>query len=138
MADDLFDTRFIALNSDGIAWEDASAVDDIPPPLGEVKVLRRFETDDHAVDLLLRLPPGFVEPRHSHSGEHTVVVLQGRMLVDGKTLYPGDYFYARRDEPHGPFEYPDGVVMYVSHRGDTVHCSTESEVEQEKLDVRSA
>jgi quercetin dioxygenase-like cupin family protein len=115
------DTRFIALNSGDLEWVSGAEIQELPPPGPEVKILRHFPGDDNALDLLVRFPPGYVEPRHTHSGEHMVFILQGRMLVDGKTLGPGDYVYGPRDEPHGPFEYPDGILLYASHRGDTAH-----------------
>jgi quercetin dioxygenase-like cupin family protein len=121
MTDKTVDTRFIALHSAEIEWASGADIQELPPPGPEVKVLRRFPDDDNALDLLVRFPPGYVEPRHTHSGEHMVFILEGRMLVDGKTLGPGDYVYGPRDEPHGPFEYPDGILLYASHRGSTVH-----------------
>jgi quercetin dioxygenase-like cupin family protein len=121
MADPASDTRFLAVYSEQVEWVDGAEIQELPPPGPDVKVLRHYPADDNALDILVRFPPGYVEPRHTHDGEHQCFILEGRMLVDGKTLGPGDYVYGPRNEPHGPFEYPDGILLYASHRGDTAH-----------------
>lgn len=121
MADTVTDTRFIALYSSEVEWADGAEIQELPPPGPDVKVLRHFPEDDNALDILVRFPAGYVEPRHTHNGEHMCFILEGRMRVDGKTLGPGDYVYGPRNEPHGPFEYPDGILLYASHRGNTAH-----------------
>ena len=68
----------------------------------------------------LYFPPGYIEPRHTHKGWHCVVVLKGRMCVDGKDLRPGDYVFGW-DEPHGPFEYPDGFEGFTVSLGEDMH-----------------
>jgi uncharacterized RmlC-like cupin family protein len=40
---------------------------------------------------------------------------------DGKTLGPGDYVYGPGGVWHGPFEYPDGILLCAFHRGDPSH-----------------
>lgn len=112
--------RFVAMNTADIPWIDAGDIQELPPGQ-EVKILRRFDEDDYSLDTLVRFPPGYVEPRHTHEGEHMVLIVEGRMIVDGKTLGPGDYVYGPRNTPHGPMEYPDGIVLYASHRGSPVH-----------------
>jgi quercetin dioxygenase-like cupin family protein len=116
---DTYDQRFFASYTSELEWQSGEGFDELPEPGPEVKVLRRFPEDDDARDLLLRLPAGYVEQRHRHEGEHMVVILEGRVLVDGKTLGPGDYIYGPRNELHGPLEYPDGALLYAAHRGPT-------------------
>jgi quercetin dioxygenase-like cupin family protein len=116
---DTYDRRFFASYTSEIEWQTEDSFRELPPPGPEVKILRRFPEDDDALDVLVRFPRGYVEPRHTHEGEHMVVILEGRVVVDGKTLGPGDYVYGPRNEPHGPFEYPDGVLLYAAHRGPT-------------------
>jgi hypothetical protein len=65
-------------------------------------------------------PPGYIEPRHWHKGWHCVVVMKGRMCVDGKELKPGDYVFGW-DELHGPFEYPDGFEGFTVSMGEDMH-----------------
>ena len=68
----------------------------------------------------LYFPPGYIEPRHTHKGWHCVVVLKGRMCVGGQDLRPGDYVFGW-DEPHGPFEYPDGFEGFTVSLGEDMH-----------------
>jgi quercetin dioxygenase-like cupin family protein len=112
--------EFLAINVAEMPWLDAEELIQLPPGL-EMKVLRYDPDDDHARDLLVRFPPGYVEPRHTHPGEHNNIILEGRMLVDGKTLGPGDYVFGPRNVPHGPFEYPDGITLCAFHRGEPAH-----------------
>ena len=62
-------------------------------------------------------PPGYVEPRHNHASNHSVIVLEGLQIAEGEPLQPGDYLWADGSRPHGPFEYPEGCVVFASFRG---------------------
>ena len=55
-------------------------------------------TDRHQdrVSMLVRLAPGVEYPPHKHAGIEEVYLLDGELLVDDKTLHPGDYL---RSEP---------------------------------------
>jgi quercetin dioxygenase-like cupin family protein len=108
--------EFIAKNTADLPWVDAGDIPGLPPGR-EVKILRRYDEDDYSLDMLVRIPPGEVEPRHAHDAEHMLMVVEGRVVIDGKTLGPGDYIYSPRNVPHGPVEYPDGCLLYTSHRG---------------------
>lgn len=68
----------------------------------------------------IHFPPGYIEPRHTHKGWHCVVVMKGRMCVGGRDLRPGDYVFGW-DEPHGPFEYPDGFEGFTVSMGADMH-----------------
>jgi quercetin dioxygenase-like cupin family protein len=70
-------------------------------------------------DLKVKFPAGYVEPAHMHKNWHALVVLKGRMCVDGKDLRPGDYFFGF-DTVHGPLEYPDGCEVFVVTMGDSI------------------
>lgn len=82
----------------------------------KVKVLYQDKGDDHT-DMLISFPPGFIEPRHNHASSHSVVVLEGLQIAEGEKLFPGDYLWADGSRPHGPFEYPEGCVVFASFRG---------------------
>lgn len=83
-----------------------------------VKVKVLFEAPDgDQVDMLIRFPAGYVEPEHTHDSSHSVLVLEGEQVVRGEPLRPGDYLWAAGPEPHGPFEYPEGCVVFASFRG---------------------
>ncbi|MGH3501052.1 MAG: cupin domain-containing protein [Nocardioidaceae bacterium] len=81
-----------------------------------VKVFRHDQAGEQ-VDMLIKFPPGYTEPEHTHASEHSVVVLEGLQIAEGEALRPGDYVYAPPDRPHGPFEYPEGCVVFASFRG---------------------
>jgi hypothetical protein len=44
-------------------------------------------------------------------------VLEGVQIVNGVHLHPGDYVWAAGPEAHGPYEYPEGCVVFASFRG---------------------
>jgi hypothetical protein len=48
---------------------------------------------------------------------HSIVVLEGVQIVKGVHLHPGDYVWASGPAPHGPYEYPEGCVVFASFRG---------------------
>jgi anti-sigma factor ChrR (cupin superfamily) len=82
----------------------------------QVKIYYQDEATGHA-DMLIRFPPGYTEPEHTHDSSHSVVVLEGLQIVRGEHMQPGDYVWAGGPEPHGPFEYPEGCVVFASFRG---------------------
>jgi anti-sigma factor ChrR (cupin superfamily) len=112
--------EFIAIYSEELPWSDAKGLVELPQG-PEMKLLRHDPADDDAREILVRFPVGYVEPEHTHAGEHMNVILEGTMVVAGKRLGPGDYIYGPRNVAHGPFEYPDGCVLFAAHRGDTIH-----------------
>ena len=82
----------------------------------QVKVL--FEDRQIGVtDMLVKFPPGYVEPEHTHDSSHSIIVLEGAQIVNGVHLHTGDYAWASGPEPHGPYSYPEGAVVFVSMRG---------------------
>jgi len=90
----------------------------LPPGL-ETKLLHA-DSAMHRNARRLYFPPGYIEPRHTHKGWHCVMVVKGRMCVDGQDLRPGDYVFGW-DEPHGPFEYPDGFEGFTISLGEDMH-----------------
>jgi quercetin dioxygenase-like cupin family protein len=82
----------------------------------QVKV---FQSDPELglADMLIKFPPGYVEPEHAHESSHSIVVLEGVQIVKGVHLHPGDYVWASGPEPHGPYGYPEGCVVFASFRG---------------------
>ena len=82
----------------------------------KVKVLYQDKADDHT-DMLISFPAGFIEPRHNHASSHSVIVIEGLQIAEGEKLFPGDYLWADGSRPHGPFEYPEGCVVFASFRG---------------------
>lgn len=108
----------LAVARDGIDWE---AGDVLTLPEGvRMKIVNENDAEART-DFFVKFPPGYVEPEHTHEGAHASLVLEGRMLVDGHELTPGDYYYGQ-NVPHGPMEYPDGCTMFASFvGGDVAH-----------------
>jgi len=106
----------ITLESESLDWEDG---DVLTLPEGvKVHILNENEPE-RRLDLVIKFPGGYVEPAHTHQGAHAALVLDGRMLVHGHELTPGDYIYGHKVE-HGPMEYPDGCVVFTSFVGGSV------------------
>lgn len=82
----------------------------------QVKILYQDPETEHT-DMLIKFPPGYVEPEHVHDSSHSVIVLEGEQIVRGEPMRPGDYVWASGPEPHGPFEYPEGCIVFASFRG---------------------
>jgi anti-sigma factor ChrR (cupin superfamily) len=47
--------------------------------------------ENHRVSMLVRLAPGVAYPPHTHAGVEELHLLGGVLVVNDKTLYPGDY-----------------------------------------------
>jgi quercetin dioxygenase-like cupin family protein len=54
------------------------------------------DTEKNRVSMLVRLAPGTDYPPHRHADVEELHLLHGELIVDEKTLYPGDYL---RSEP---------------------------------------
>ncbi len=64
---------------------------------------------------LIRYPAGLQVQRHRHSAAHTIVVLEGRLLVDGRELGPGSYCHFPAGIPmhHAPTQEEDCVFVII-------------------------
>jgi quercetin dioxygenase-like cupin family protein len=49
------------------------------------------DTQTNHVNMLVRLAPGAAYPPHRHAGIEELYLLDGELIVDDKTLHPGDY-----------------------------------------------
>jgi anti-sigma factor ChrR (cupin superfamily) len=67
-------------------WEEAA-------PGISVKLLAT-DADKDRVSMLVRLAPGTDYPPHRHAGIEELHLLSGKLVVDDKTLNPGDYIHA--------------------------------------------
>jgi anti-sigma factor ChrR (cupin superfamily) len=52
------------------------------------------DTERQRVSMLVRLAPGTDYPPHRHAGVEELHLLDGELIVDDKTLQPGDYIRA--------------------------------------------
>ena len=107
---------FVALYTKELDWQDDTI---LALPKG-VKVKILFEDPEVGrQDILVKFPPGYREPLHTHESSHSIVVLEGKMCVAGKELGPGDYVFAW-DKEHGPYHYPEGCTVFVAALGKSI------------------
>ena len=105
---------FVTIAADEIDWEDDKLMT-LPKGI-KSKVLARDESKN-LLDQIHKFPAGYIEPRHTHNSSHHIVVLEGKMIIEGKTLERGGYVYAEPNIEHGPYEYPEGCVVFVHFVG---------------------
>ena len=82
-----------------------------------LKILRKHPTGSFSA--LVKFEKGAHEPEHTHKSAHDVVIIDG-YLIDGKTgkkLTKGAYLYAAAGEKHGPFDAPEGCVLFAYCHG---------------------
>ena len=70
------------------AWEEVAA--------GISCKLLAADAEKDRVSMLVRLAPGAAYPPHRHAGVEELYLLDGKLIIDDKTLHPGDY---NRAEP---------------------------------------
>jgi quercetin dioxygenase-like cupin family protein len=71
------------------------------------------EPDSGAEHYLIRYPVGLKVRLHRHTAAHTIVVLEGRLEVNGRVIGPGAYCHFPPGEAmrHAPAE--DGFCLFV-------------------------
>jgi mannose-6-phosphate isomerase-like protein (cupin superfamily) len=67
---------------------------------------------------VVRFPPGFVAPVHSHDHAEVFMVLEGDCIFDGQTMRRFDCTVVQADEPYGFTAGPDGLSILVTRQGD--------------------
>jgi hypothetical protein len=128
---DRYDHTFRAIYDAEIPWESDDVRGLLKLPKGvKVKVLN-YDPVMKRLDMKQRFPPGYVEPAHTHTSWHSILVTKGRMCVAGKDLRPGDYVFGW-DIPHGPYEYPDGCEVFIVYMGDATHVWEKSDLLEHK------
>ena len=109
----------VVIDPSELPWEDATEMLHLPAGV-EFKTYV-WDPETQRRDGLVRFPPGYVEPRHTHGSDHSDVLLEGRWIIEGIAVGLGAHIYGPGDVLHGPFECPDGVVVCVSSFGDAIH-----------------
>ncbi len=107
---------YIAMKTSELEWSDGSELLKLPP--GVMAKLLVDDPDTNMRALLVKFPPGYQEPAHTHAGTHATVVLEGKMVMGGKTLGPDDACYGPNDVEHEPILYPEGCVIFEIFQGD--------------------
>ena len=76
---------------------------------------------------VLKMPPGYVLPRHAHPCERLEVIVAGSLQVGGEVLLPGDVMETPAGEMYGPHAAgPDGcttveIFSSVTGNGNVVY-----------------
>lgn len=66
---------------------------------------------------VVRMPPGFDAPVHSHDHSEVFVVLEGSCTFDGEPLTRFDLAVVEADQPYGFTAGPDGLSFLVVRQG---------------------
>ena len=105
---------FITITADELDWEEDQY---LTLPKGVQTKVLAIDKSRNLMDMQIKFPPGYIEPRHTHDSSHNKAVLEGKMIVEGKTLERGGYVYAEPNIEHGPYEYPEGCVVFIHFEG---------------------
>ena len=105
---------FITMTFDEVDWRDDELM---TLPRGVKSKILAIDESKRLIDQIHKFPPGYVEPRHTHNSAHHIVILEGKMVVNGKTLTRGGYVYAEPNIEHGPYEYPEGCTVFIHFSG---------------------
>ena len=109
----------VILNANDLEWQDGESLLKLPKGV-RVKIVSQDKATGRR-DMLVSFPPGYVEPRHVHEGYHSTVLLEGTWIVEGKVLTPGGYMFGPAKAEHGPFESPNGTLVFTSFYGGPEH-----------------
>ncbi len=66
---------------------------------------------------VVRLPPGFAAPEHSHDHAEIFMVLEGSCRFDGEPMGRFDMVVVAADEPYGFVAGPEGLSFLVVRQG---------------------
>lgn len=100
---------------------DPAALDldtEAPPDVPGRKFLARGEGGFYSQ--IVRIPPGFEGPVHSHDHAEIFMVLTGSCTFNGAALAPFDSTVVDAGEPYGFAAGPDGVQFLVVRRAPAV------------------
>ena len=93
----------------------------------QVKVLYQDKESEH-VDMLVKFPAGYVEPRHNHASSHSVIVLEGLQIAEKVSRFTRATTSGQTG--HGP--------MARSNTRKAASCSPASRARPLSTDMRAA
>lgn len=83
------------------------------PPGAYMKVLDQNE-ETGGITALMKIPKGFVEPRHSHhSCGHAIYVISGDLGSGDSVFKEGTYWYAPAGDVHGPLRLENDCILLL-------------------------
>jgi quercetin dioxygenase-like cupin family protein len=65
---------------------------------------------------VLRLAQGARVPRHTHHGTEEVLVLEGRVTLDGVEMAEGDYLFVEPGEEHDVVALTDALLFISTQK----------------------
>lgn len=66
---------------------------------------------------LIKMPPGYRQPRHYHASAHMIYVREGDYSIAGKSYGPGTFIFVPAKEPAGPIESKGGCLLIQYYEG---------------------
>jgi quercetin dioxygenase-like cupin family protein len=75
---------------------------------------------------VVRVPPRFAAPVHSHDHEEVFMVLEGSCTFDGELMSRFDLTVVAANEPYGFVAGPEGLSFLVVRRGAASFAAVES------------
>ena len=95
----------VVIDPETMGW--ASGPEDLPP--GAILKVLSADEKTGAVAAIVKFPAGYLEPKHGHPCGHDILVIQGKLVnpETGQELSKGMYFYAPKEDIHGPFQVPN-------------------------------
>jgi quercetin dioxygenase-like cupin family protein len=78
---------------------------------------------------VVKMPPGFEAPVHSHDHEEIFMVLDGSCTFDGEDMSRHDMTVVDAGSPYGFVAGPDGLSFLVVRRGAAAFAAVEPEVD---------
>jgi quercetin dioxygenase-like cupin family protein len=87
---------------------------------GRAGAARRFlaQGDSGFYTQIVKLPPGFEAPVHSHDHAEVFMVLEGSCEFDGQPMQRFDLTVVEANEPYGFTAGPDGLSFFVVRQGE--------------------
>jgi quercetin dioxygenase-like cupin family protein len=76
---------------------------------------------------VVRFPPGFEAPVHSHDHSEVFMVLEGSCRFDGAPMQRFDSTVVEANQPYGFVAGPDGLSVLVTRQGEAAFHETKAE-----------
>ena len=74
---------------------------------------------------VVRIPPNFDAPVHSHSHSEVFMVLEGSCVFDGQPMQAKDMTVVTANQPYGFVSGPDGLQFLIVRTGEASFASVE-------------
>ena len=105
--------KMVVVDPEKIEWEPVEQLQK-----GAWAKLLSLDEETGAMALLGKFDKGFHEPKHKHPSDCDAIVLEGKLVDEkGNEIKRGMYFFAPAGVEHGPFDAPEGCVLFVYFNG---------------------